>query len=499
MSKFIKLLPALLIFLLLTFLLQTSPIQATGTNVAPAGSITATSSLNATQQPQKLLDGNQVTIWESNHILPASVTVTLTQTYVIDQIKLKLPDDVNYWGGRNQTIQILGSSDGTNFTQIVAPTSYFFSNGAASVKTINFTPVNYRHIKVTVSTNSQTDSSQLSELEIYGVVPATPTPSPTPSPTPVPTTWPIQSFDVMKYSKDVVCAPPSDAFIATQAKRAKDGGANYIAISTPYDDPSCASALTLTNKWIAAIRAENLKVWHRHMGLSFEGIYSTPKAKALNAYTQQIVGYIYMNQSQFEDGDLFTPTPEPDSAGINGVTYCGNPALCAFSSSSEYNLWIQKTQTAVKAAFADLGKNVKVGYYGHSGFIVWGENNPDWQGQSFLTQATVTSMDNVITMDTYPESYSGGTMAASLNGAHTKWPSATIVIGEWGTITATNSAQAQSQINASMGASKPSVRSYVTGFNYWHLGPGGNEGLLNNDQSIKPQYTDVSDFYHALR
>jgi hypothetical protein len=298
----------------------------------------------------------------------------------------------------------------------------------------------------------------------------------------------------MKSSKDVVCSPPSTTTIDAMNDRIISLSANFIAISTPYDNPGCGSAIDLTNAWIASARARNLRVWHRHMGLSFEGIYDKQKTKDLTAYTQQIVDYINNNADQFKDGDIFTPTPEPDSAGIYGVTYCS--VICQFSSADEYNTWIQTTQFAVKEAFSRIGKNIKVGYYGHSGFIVWGENNPDWNGRGFLTQKTVDAMDGVIAMDTYPETYTGGTMTKSLDGAHARWPNARLVIGEWGSVTSKTDEGRIARVIEAMGAAE---RAYMDGLNYWHLGPGGDEGILDGNLNPLPAYQTIKDFYTGLR
>jgi F5/8 type C domain-containing protein len=442
-----------------------------GINLALHDVAHSSSYLNTTSSATQAVDGDQNTVWESNHTLPASITVYLNQPSIINQIVLKLP---LLWGAKTETVQILGSSDNVNFTQIVAPTSYSISPTA----TIAINPVIYQYIRVVISSNSQTDSAQLSELEVYGTPPRTP--------------WAIQSVDVMKYSKDVVCNPPTAATINTMTDRIASTGANFVAISTPYDDPSCGSSMNLTNAWVASARAKKLHVWFRHMGLSFEGLYGVSKTKDLAAYTQQIVNYIYANPDQFQDGDIFTPTPEPDSAGIYGVTYC--PTICQFSSADEYNSWIQTTQAEVKAAFAKLNKNVKVGYYGQSGFIVWGENNPDWTGKGFLTQATVDSMDGVIAMDTYPEVF-GGNMASSLDGAHARWPNAQLVIGEWGTITATSDAIRVQEVNNTMSAAE---RPYVEGINYWNLGPSGNESLLDTNLNPLPSFQTVTNYFTGL-
>lgn len=468
---------AVIILLIIAFLLGRSgriPFfpQTGEENIANKRSAYASSTLTLTSSATQAVDGNQNTTWESNHVLPASLTVRLDRQYILNKVVLKLPTS---WGAKREKVEILGSNDNVTFTQIVPPTVYSIS----PVVTIAVSPKLYRYVRIVVSSNSQTDSAQIAEFEVYGTEPRVP--------------WTIQSMDVMKYSKDAICNQPSSATIDTMTSVIASSGANFVAISTPYDNPTCGSSINLTNAWITSARAKGLHVWHRHMSLSFEGIYDTPKTKDLTAYTKQIVDYILNNADQFRDGDIFTPTPEPDSAGIAGVSYC--PGICQFSSADEYNRWIQTTQSAVKDAFVKIDKKVQVGYYGHSGFIVWGENNPDWTGKGFLTQATVDSMDGVIAMDTYPETYNG-TMVKSLDGAHARWPNARLVIGEWGTITSGNSEEKMQEISAALTAAE---RPYIDGINYWNLGPSGNEGLIDGKYIQLPALQTIKDFYTGLR
>lgn len=42
-------------------------------------------------------------------------------------------------------------------------------------------------------------------------------------------------------------------------------------------------------------------------------------------------------------------------------------------------------------------------------------------------------------------------------------------------------------------------RPNIVGFNYWHMGMGGNESLINDDFSYKPTYNLVQSFYKNLR
>ena len=316
------------------------------------------------------------------------------------------------------------------------------------------------------------------------VAPLSPTPSPTITPLFPQGSWAIESVDAMKETKDKICGQDSQSFINTWLDTAKSLGVNYIAISTPYDNPSCGSSVSYTKTWIDAVRAHGLHVWHRHMPMAFEGIYNTSKSK--NDFLNMIGSYIKDNPSFFQDGDIFTPIPEPQNGGINGVTGCTNN-ICQFDSAANFNQWLRGAMTTSTDAFSSigLGGKIKVGYFGFDGFIAWGDANPDWHG--ILEDSTVQQMGN-ITIDHYPELINE-TMKQGLDALQAKYPNVPIVIGEWGSAGTTDPEQ---QVQNSMGAAK---RTGVVGFNYWEMGMGGNEALINSDFSHKSQFADVQSFF----
>jgi hypothetical protein len=333
-------------------------------------------------------------------------------------------------------------------------------------------------------TISPTPSASVSAVPSTSLLPSL-IPTATPALVAFHQSWPIQSVSSMKETKDRICTQRSKAFIEKWVDTAKDLGVNYIAVETPYDSPSCANAVTYTKLWISVIRSRGLHVWHRHMFTSFEGIYSATKDPNKN-YLQMLAEYIKANPDEFAPGDIFSPTPEPQNGGINGVTACLQN-ICMFSSAKDFNQWLRDAMDVSTAAFQSigLGGQMKIGYFGFDGFVTWGNNNPQWQG--ILEKATVQKMGN-ITIDHYPEAV-GDTMAEDLDKLQKKYPNTPIVIGEWGTITQGNEVQ---QVMNSMGASK---RKNIIGFNYWQMGVVGNEALINDDFSHKPTFDVVKGFY----
>ncbi|MEK7150923.1 MAG: hypothetical protein AAB783_01855 [Patescibacteria group bacterium] len=320
---------------------------------------------------------------------------------------------------------------------------------------------------------------------IVAPVPPTPVPPVVVPPTTTNAAWAIRSVSSMKETKDKICGQDQPLFINAWVGKAVEIGANYIAVETPYDNPACGNSLAYTKVWSDAIHARGLSVWHRHMPLAFEGIYNTPKNNS-NNYIQLISNYIKANPTVFKAGDIFTPIPEPQNGGIAGVTYCPQN-ICMFPNAAAFNKWLRDAITASESAFASigLGGKMKIGYYGFDGFVAWGDNNPDWNG--ILEDATVSAMGN-ITIDHYPEIV-GDTMENDLNELQTKYPNTPIVIGEWGTITG---GDVVSQVQKSMQAA---IRKNVIGFNYWHMGMGGNESLINDGMINKLAFSAVKSLF----
>ena len=199
------------------------------------------------------------------------------------------------------------------------------------------------------------------------------------------------------------------------------------------------------------------------------------------------------NNNLVQNGDIFTPNAEPQNGGINGVTWCGSPANCQFTGKSDFNIWLQQTHTLADLALKAKGlMGVKVGYYGFDGFITAGLGNPDWQGQSQLEPSTIAMMGSVA-IDHYPETI-GHTLAQDMAyikqaiGQNTQ-----IVFSEYGTITTSDQSLAASQASAFYQTA--SEEPNVIGMNYWHLGPGGNEALINSDFTNKQSFGVVENFY----
>lgn len=382
------------------------------------------------------------------------------------------------------------------------PLANYGQNGLDGIQTVNIPlsafpglnltqPVGNFHVRFW---SPSTFNIDITSARVYGAGSAplptpisSPTPTPTATPAPAPATgssWAIQSVSSMKETKDKLCGQDSQTFINQWIAKAKNLGVNYVAVETPYDSPSCGDSLAYTRAWIGAIRAAGMKVWHRHMPLAFEGIYSITKTRG--DYLNMISAYIKNNPALFAEGDIFTPIPEPQNGGISGITYCAQN-VCQFNGASEFNSWLRNAMTTSEGAFQTIGMGgkMKIGYYGFDGFVAWGDNNPDWDG--ILEDATVKQMGN-ITIDHYPQLINSN-MQTDLQELEARYPGVPIIIGEWGTVGTTDKVQ---QVKDNMAAAR---RPSIVGFNYWHMGMGGNEALINSDFSETPQYSAVQSYF----
>lgn len=361
--------------------------------------------------------------------------------------------------------------------------------------TVSVTVLQSNGSKYSDQVTFRTNNANLPVTAVPTLSVSTPTgigkPTSTVTPTTIPvgngSSWAIQSVDAMKDTKDAICGQRPQAWIERWVDKAVELGANYVAISTPYDNPDCASSLPYTQMWVNVIRSRGLKVWFRQMPLAFEGIYSKTKNNSNNFLTL-ISNYIKANPGLYQDGDIFTPIPEPQNGGIQGITYCAN-GVCQFPSKENFNQWLRDAINVSRSAFQSIGKNnMKIGYFGFDGFVAWGANNPDWNG--ILEDTTIAAMGN-ITIDHYPEAI-GSTMKQGLDELQARYPGIQIIIGEWGTINNTNVEQ---EVRDSMAAAK---RQGVVGFNYWQFGPGGaGEQLINDDFSNRVQFDEVRSFYRS--
>lgn len=306
------------------------------------------------------------------------------------------------------------------------------------------------------------------------------------------------SVSTMNQSKDRLRAPRSSDEIVKMVAKVKNLGSTHIGIETPYDSVPGTDSLAYTKEWISEARNANLKIWHRHMPINFEGIYDQPQINTPNVYTEQIVKYIKDNKDLFQAGDIFTPIPEPQNSGVGGMNSC--PKGCMFKDVTEFNQWLVDVVTKSRAAFNEigLGDQVKVVCCGFDGFMTWGDNNPDWQGKSFLYPETIAALGS-ISIDHYPTG--GDTMAKDLSEFRAKWPNVDLWISETGSIPESGGGLNIEGVTKMILDGIRANIDIIKGFQWFQLGPASSEALVSDDGkgdfSPNEQFDEVQEFYKS--
>ena len=298
-------------------------------------------------------------------------------------------------------------------------------------------------------------------------------------------TWRIQSLDIMKVTKDNVQGQSSDAYMANLMAAVKPFNPTHIGVAIPYEDPSSYPGTTpqagYAARWASAIRAAGRNIFWRQMPLEWEGIYSKPKnttrgvgtaagvlaGTETTTYLAQMYQYIQAHPDQYRPGDILCPIPEPENGGINGVV--GGATGGQFTDANLFRRWLRDAITVTNAALDLIGLRgqVAVGFFGTSGFLVYGNvSNP----KGFLDERTLDAM-GVLGMDDYPNPASGmATDLASYEALYGPFP---LMLTEWGTINETTDAARLTAMQTVLDTLKS--KPYFYGLNYWTIiGGAGN-------------------------
>ncbi|MEZ0070235.1 hypothetical protein ABIA32_006287 [Streptacidiphilus sp. MAP12-20] len=158
-----------LLALLLSLLPLLHPVgaRAAGTNLA-LGKTMSASGVQQNYAASNANDGNQNSYWEStNNAFPQWLQVDLGANTAVDHIVLKTPT-ASGWGARTQTLSVLGSTDGSNFSTLVGSAAYNFDPATGAAVTIALpASTSTRYLRVNVTANTAWPAAQVSEFEVY--------------------------------------------------------------------------------------------------------------------------------------------------------------------------------------------------------------------------------------------------------------------------------------------------------------------------------------------
>jgi hypothetical protein len=130
-------------------------------NLALAGSLTASN----TQGGFPASNGNDndlSTYWQAAEPT-ATLTLQLAQPSPVDRVLLELPSD---WPTREQTIEVDGSADGTNWTILSPATAYTFTAGSNALA-IPVPAGTQAYLRLDISGNTVMGVPQIAEFQAY--------------------------------------------------------------------------------------------------------------------------------------------------------------------------------------------------------------------------------------------------------------------------------------------------------------------------------------------
>ena len=140
----------------------------TNTNLALNAPVTA-SSYTQVYVPANVTDGNTSTYWEANNgAWPSTITVNLGSDQTLGSITVDLPPS-SAWSTRTQTLSVLGSTNGTSFSTLVASATYTWNPSTGNTVTIPLpSGTKDQYVELSYTANNVQNGAQASEIEIFG-------------------------------------------------------------------------------------------------------------------------------------------------------------------------------------------------------------------------------------------------------------------------------------------------------------------------------------------
>ncbi|MFJ6211734.1 discoidin domain-containing protein [Streptomyces sp. NPDC092296] len=114
------------------------------------------------------VDENTDSYWESaNNAFPQWLQVDLGARSSVGRVVLTLPPAAA-WGTRTQTLSVLGSTDGSQFSTVVGSAGYTFAPATGNTVTLTFpTAASVRYLRLSFTGNTGWPAAQVSEFRVY--------------------------------------------------------------------------------------------------------------------------------------------------------------------------------------------------------------------------------------------------------------------------------------------------------------------------------------------
>jgi hypothetical protein len=151
----------------LTVALTGTGTTSSTTDLALNMPVTASSSTQ-NYVPANAVDGNTSTYWEAaNGAWPSTITVNLQSVQTLGSITVDLPP-ATAWNTRTQTLSVLGSTNGTSFSTLVASATYTWNPSTGNTVTIPLpSGTSDQYLELSFTANSVQNGAQASEILIY--------------------------------------------------------------------------------------------------------------------------------------------------------------------------------------------------------------------------------------------------------------------------------------------------------------------------------------------
>jgi len=151
----------------LTVALSGTGVSST-TNLALNRPVTASSDYQ-NYVPSNVTDGNTSTYWESTDGggYPQTITVDLGSAQSLGSLTLDLPPS-SAWATRTETLSVLGSSNGSTYSQLVGSAGYTFNPSSGNTVTVSLpSGTSARYVQLSFTGNTGWSAAQLSEFQVY--------------------------------------------------------------------------------------------------------------------------------------------------------------------------------------------------------------------------------------------------------------------------------------------------------------------------------------------
>lgn len=288
--------------------------------------------------------------------------------------------------------------------------------------------------------------------------------------------WEIKSIDTMKYSRDLskkeLNNPSYDNVIDKQVSDIANTGANYVAISTPYDK----EFTPYLKRWVLKARKYKLHVWFRG---NFSGWEQWFGYKGISPETHIALTdrFIRDNPGLFQDGDIYSPCHECEYGSKLNLN---NPTEV-----EQYRQFLIKEYSVTKQAFKSINKKIPSNYFSMTGYAAF----------IIMDKKTTKALDGIVVIDHYVKT--PDILVSDIKELADK-SGGTIILGEIGVpIPEVHGKMSQFQQTLWMenAINKLSKLPYVKGVNYWTNG-GSSTALWDNQGKPYPVLGVIKKFYY---